>query len=174
MNAGDVTLVPAGAEMLDYLIEMEARPEVRPWILPWPREKHAVAIADPAYRYFRIDRQDGEPVGFVFLHVVGTVRPSVELIRIAIDPPGEGLGAAVFDRLKSLVLGDWGARRFWLDVFVDNARAQRVYEREGFQREALWRDACLKDGEVKSLMIMGIAPDLQPPEFRALDVGTPA
>ena len=99
-------------------------------------------------------------VGFVLLAGLANPHRCVELRRIVVSPAGHGLGRVglaltidhVFDRLH--------AHRLWLDVKVDNHRAQRAYERAGFIREGVLRDALLVDGTYVSLIVMSIiAPE---------------
>jgi diamine N-acetyltransferase len=54
----------------------------------------------------------------------------------------------VFQELK--------AHRLWLDVFETNKRAQHVYERLGFRREGILREAIFRDGEFHTQVLMSI------------------
>jgi RimJ/RimL family protein N-acetyltransferase len=49
-----------------------------------------------------------------------------------------------------------GAHRLWLDVFVTNTRARRLYASLGFREEGLLRDAILRDGEFHSQVLMSL------------------
>ena len=86
---------------------------------------------------FRLAEEDGRLVGFA---KVGTITlpvapdmPATELRQLYILKPWQGRGIAA-------MLMDWalaearrqGARRIYLSVYVDNARARRLYERYGF------------------------------------------
>lgn len=61
--------------------------------------------------------------------------------------PGGGLDHA-FNELA--------AHRLWLDVKVANERAQRAYQRAGFVREGVLRDALLTNGNFESLIVMSM------------------
>jgi RimJ/RimL family protein N-acetyltransferase len=56
--------------------------------------------------------------------------------------------------------GTVGLHRIELDVYAFNPRAQAVYERAGFVREGVRRDALRWDGEYTDAITMAIlAPD---------------
>lgn len=163
-----LSLVPAKDCDLDLIMALERAPGFREFMLPWSREKHERAMADPSYSYLLIETAPEtaeDASGFVILQVVGDDRPAVEIIRIAASPPGNGIGQQVLALIKSMAFEDLGARRLWLDVFDYNERARHVYRKAGFVDEALFRESIQDDGEAKSLVIMAIAPPSQRPEF---------
>ena len=81
----------------------------------------------------------------------------VELVRIVVDRPGQGLGTAALRRVVELAFGELGASRLWLDVFADNARARRVYERQGFREERRLEAAVARqDGTRGTLVVMAM------------------
>lgn len=94
-------------------------------------------IADERYS-FRLAEVDGETVGFVKLGPlvlpVDAAASAIELRQIYILDRFHGTGIA-------RALMDWaldqarllGAEEMYLTVYTDNLRAQRVYERYGFE-----------------------------------------
>jgi RimJ/RimL family protein N-acetyltransferase len=78
-------------------------------------------------------REDGRLVGSCQLLVDGD---EAELrIRIGeADARGRGLGTEAVGELVRRGFGDRGLRRVWLQVFADNLRAIRAYEKSGFAR----------------------------------------
>jgi GNAT superfamily N-acetyltransferase len=100
--------------------------------LAWEQE-----LSDPAYA-FHIGQNEGEAVGFV---KVGPLRlpveangPAMELKQLYLLKEHHGLGIA-------RLLMDWaveearrrGARQLYLTVYIDNHRARRLYEQNGFE-----------------------------------------
>jgi RimJ/RimL family protein N-acetyltransferase len=68
---------------------------------------------------------------------------------------GRGLGR----RLLEATLAEarrWGFKRIELDVYADNERAIALYEKAGFVREGLLRDASLIDGAFRDAILMAI------------------
>lgn len=64
---------------------------------------------------------------------------------------GKGLITTTLDAARAM-----GLHRVDLDVHADNARAARLYEKVGFQREGVARDAVLIDGHYIDLIKMAI------------------
>jgi RimJ/RimL family protein N-acetyltransferase len=66
---------------------------------------------------------------------------------------GQGLGLRL---LKTTVerAGDAGFVRIELAVYVDNTRAIALYEKAGFVREGVQRDAVLVDGQFRDAIAM--------------------
>lgn len=80
----------------------------------------------------------------------------MELRRIVVREPGKGLGSLALRLIVDYAFERLGAHRLWLDVKVHNHRAQRAYERVGFQQEGALRDSLLTDSVYESLVIMSI------------------
>ena len=69
--------------------------------------------------------------------------------RVAIFSPdlrGRGLGTWMAERACEVAFGELGLHRLELDVYSFNPRAERAYEKAGFRREGVLRDA-VRDGE---------------------------
>ena len=99
----------------------------------------AIAAARPDEAVFVAERH-GEPVGC--LHVLlatdffGRRHAHISVIATSTAAEGTGVGRALLEHAEA-----W-ARRLGMDlltlnVFAANARARRVYERNGYQAEAL-------------------------------------
>jgi diamine N-acetyltransferase len=114
---------------LDFVLATEADPETSPFIAHWTREEHQAAI-DSVDDAHWIWEDSGDPAGYMILQQVRSER--VELRRIAISRKGHGYGRLALQEAKRVVLEEWGAAVFWLDVFDFNARARRLYESEGW------------------------------------------
>lgn len=69
--------------------------------------------------------------------------------RVAIFSPaarGKGLGTWMARRACETAFGELGLHRLELNVFSFNPRAERAYEKAGFRREGVQREA-VRDGE---------------------------
>ena len=67
---------------------------------------------------------------------------------------GRGVGRRLLD--ATLARARPAFRRIELDVFADNARAIALYEKAGFVREGIVRDASLIDGVFRDAILMAI------------------
>jgi GNAT superfamily N-acetyltransferase len=105
--------------------------------------KFAGYLADPA-RDLLIVEVDGEPVGYTMLVAdepydadvarVVTLRPTVELSKFYLLAASHGTGAsAVLMQHSVAVARARGAASVWLGVNQQNVRANRFYEKNGFE-----------------------------------------
>jgi RimJ/RimL family protein N-acetyltransferase len=69
---------------------------------------------------------------------------------------GHGYGEEAVRLLLAHGFRDLNLRRVWLQVFATNARALRTYEKAGFVREGVLRQAAHIDGSYVDVVIMGM------------------
>jgi RimJ/RimL family protein N-acetyltransferase len=105
-----------------------------------------------------MSRADGSYLGEA---VLNDLAPDNETcgFRIALAGPhvyGRGYGTEITRLVVDHALDTVGLHRLELQVYAFNPRAQRVYEKCGFQVEGRRRDALLWDGERVDVIDMGI------------------
>ena len=98
-----------------------------------------------------VDRGSGECVGEVVLNEWEPENASCNF-RILIGPRGRdrGLGTEATRLILAHAFDTAGLHRVSLEVYAFNPRAQRAYEKAGFVREGVRRDALRFDGEWSS------------------------
>lgn len=69
---------------------------------------------------------------------------------------GKGLGTEAVRLLCEFGFADLNLHRIYLQVFASNARAIRVYEKAGFIREGVLRQAVHIDGQWEDVVPMGL------------------
>ena len=116
---------------LSRIAEME-RVDGGRFVLAWALERHHREHATAGVVYKSICRGT-ELVGFLIL-VLDADGRSVEFRRIVIHEPGRGHGTTVVTMVDELCRTQLGRSRVWLDVFEDNHRAQRVYQKCGYRQ----------------------------------------
>jgi RimJ/RimL family protein N-acetyltransferase len=101
---------------------------------------------------------DDRLIGTCQLHDIDHVHGTAELqIRIGVaEERGHGHGADAVRALLRHAFADLRLRRVGLHVFADNAAALTVYERAGFQREGVLRQAAFIDGSAVDVVVMGL------------------
>lgn len=124
-----MTLDPLTPADIPEVMRLERLPGYDAFIGRWEADEHAREMASPDARYFGV-RDGGGLAGFAILQEFR--KPQVRLRRIAVDAPGRGLGAAMLREIMDWTFETTAAEAFWLDVHVENGRAQHVYAREGF------------------------------------------
>jgi RimJ/RimL family protein N-acetyltransferase len=99
-----------------------------------------------------------EPVGLVSLTGIDPVhrRGEFHLLIGRRDLHGRGLGSDATRRMLRHAFHDLNLHRVFLSVLSSNAAAIRVYEKAGFLREGLARQAAYKRGRYEDLVEMAI------------------
>jgi diamine N-acetyltransferase len=157
-------LRPARPEDIPALIALERLPESARFVGQWSEERHRATLLSPDARYFVSDAET--PIAghaapnplraFAILRGFAETSGSIELKRLVVHPPGQGLGRQILAELIDLAFNHFQAHRFFLDVFEDNPRAFHLYQSLGFVEEGLMREAALRDGRYHSLRLMSM------------------
>ena len=165
-----VTLRRATLDDVDFLVELVADEETRPFLGNRAADTHERARADversqrepDAYGWFVIEA-DGEPAGCVTFERTSEQHRIAHAGRFAIHPRHRGRrigieGARAFQRH---LLRDLGFHRIELQVYGFNERAIAHAEASGYVREGVKRRAYLKDGTwVDAVMFSLVEEDL--------------
>jgi len=139
-----------------------SHPDVYPWTLQLPFP----SVATWEKKFLKMDAEgfiafvaeiDGEMAGELTLFVDNKPRTRHSIsFGLGVDPAFSGRG--VGERLIRTALDysrNWlGITRMQLEVFHDNERAQRLYQRLGFEREGVLRQAALRDGKLHDVVVM--------------------
>jgi RimJ/RimL family protein N-acetyltransferase len=150
----DLTLRPTLPDDLPFVLALERDEANRPFIAPWPEERHRAAMADPDC--FHAILQGEERHGFLILMGRTSPHRAIEFRRIVVDGKGRGVGRSAVRLLKRLAFKDWKAHRLWLDVKSFNDRAKSLYLSEGFKEEGVLRDCLWSGDRYESLVMMSM------------------
>jgi RimJ/RimL family protein N-acetyltransferase len=71
---------------------------------------------------------------------------------------GKGYGTDAMRTLVKYAHDELNLHRIELEVFTDNARAIKSYEKIGFAKDGVRRAAMWKDGAYRDLMVMSVLP----------------
>lgn len=105
-----------------------------------------------------------ELVGEVVLNQIDPDNRAANLrIGLRSSATDRGYGSEAIRLMLAYAFGPPGLHRVSLDVFSFNQRAIHVYEKLGFRREGVLRDALLLDGVFHNAIVMSILED----EYRA-------
>lgn len=66
---------------------------------------------------------------------------------------GNGIGTKVVADLTRKAFEDFNLKRVYAEVFENNLASERVLVKNGFNREAILKDAIIKDGKILNLLI---------------------
>lgn len=125
-------LVELSPDDIPEVMRIERLPGYDAFIGRWDAAEHAEQMASPDARYFGV-RDGAQLAAFVILQKFR--EPSVRLRRIAVAGVERGLGSRILRAIMDRVFETTSAEALHLDVHLENARAQHVYEREGLTVE---------------------------------------
>lgn len=103
-------------------------------------------------------RESDQLIGDIELQDIDSINRSASM-RIAIDAPayqGRGFGSEAIGLLLEYAFGILQLHRIELNVFAFNDRAIHVYEKMGFQREGVQRDALYYNHAYHDSIMMSI------------------
>ncbi len=108
-----------------------------------------------------VERTSDELVGVIGLHGVNDKNRRA-MLGIAIGEKthwGRGYATQASRLMVALAFDTLNLHRVWLDVFSDNTRAVRCYEKLGFKRDGVLREHVFRDGAYCDLLLMSILRD---------------
>lgn len=148
-DAAAVTEIRRQPTVLEYnnLLPTDRGERDRDWLAKLGADNH-VLVAEV----------DGRVVGFAKMDVFGGRQRHVGTVSLNVhdDFQARGIGRALLGRLLELAFDYLALTRVQLEVWADNARAIRLYESLGFEREGRRRNAVLRRGEYVDVLIMGL------------------
>jgi RimJ/RimL family protein N-acetyltransferase len=152
----NLTLRTAAAGDLDAIMAIERRQGFERWVGRSSAEEHRAMMDDANYVYL-VGESGGEVVAFAIVRDLSDPNGARYLKRVAVARPDGGVGGAFLQLVVDWAFERAVALRFSLDCFAHNARAQRVYEKLGFVREGVLREAYLSaDGVRRDLTVMAL------------------
>lgn len=157
----EVEIRPAGKDDVEAMWRIARQPAVQAATLQLPstrlaqREQRFAELGDSDHFYVAV--RHGEVVGMADLHVHDRGRRRhVGELGMAVTPAhgGQGIGSALLRTLLDLADKWLDLRRLELQVYVDNDRAIRLYERHGFQVEGTLREYAFTNGAYIDALFM--------------------
>jgi RimJ/RimL family protein N-acetyltransferase len=138
------------------IMEIERTPGFEDYVGRWSHEQHAAEMARDSTRYFVL-RDGGAVKGFAILQHIGGPDRRVHLKRIVVSDAGQGSGSRLLGSALDWLYTETETNRVDLDLFVENERARRAYEKLGFIVEGRLRDYHRSvDGRLRDALIMSI------------------
>lgn len=141
-----VNSTPSG---IDKIIEFEN--SNKQFIHQYSKDKHLTLLNDSNCLHLSIKRIDiDKHIGYMIIFGLESDHKVLEFRRITINEKGLGFGREAIQLLKKLCFEKLKFHRLWFDVYDDNERAIRLYESEGFVKEALLRENIKTDNGYRS------------------------
>ena len=165
-----VSIRPAGDADLDFLVELYADEDVRPFLAAagsYDRDGVVAKLAqDPDRGGVMVVELEGEHAGAMVWELTNRRSGIVHVSGLAVHPDfrGRRLADEAARLFQRHLIHERGFHRIELEVYGFNERAQRHAERSGFVREGVKRQAYRRgDGWVDGVLYALVAEDLEPP-----------
>lgn len=129
-----------GEAEIEAMRAIEAAPGYERLVGRWSAERHRREMAAGTSLYFVLRDAAGAVAGFALVQGLGNEDGKLHLKRIAVRDPGHGAGAFLLRGIIDRLFVETDANRLDLDVFLDNDRARRAYEKAGFVEEGVLRE----------------------------------
>ena len=138
------------------IMTIERTPGFEDFVGRWTHEQHAAELAKDSTRYFVL-RDEGTVKAFAIFQHIGEPDRRVHLKRIVAKDAGQGAGSRLLSGALDWLYTETETNRVDLDLFVENERARRTYEKLGFVVEGRLRDYHRSvDGQIRDALIMSI------------------
>lgn len=150
MSIPGVRLRPAAPSDLGYLGELARHPQVEPFLAPARgTEEHLEemlderTVAGDPFGLYVIEGIAGEAVGGLALALGSRNSLICNLRALMVDPAARrtGFGTAAITLACHTALVEHGFHRVQTESYGDNSAAHRLFERVGFVREGIRRQA---------------------------------
>ncbi|MDQ2087025.1 GNAT family protein [Herbivorax sp. ANBcel31] len=144
-------------EDLEYVLKTESNLDNKPYVGQWTCSEHKDALNDDDILHIIVeDYQRKKEVGYLIIAGLRNPNKALELKRIAIEEKGRGFGKETLYLIKKLAFEKYDFNRLWLDVRLNNERAQKIYKLSGFKEEGILREVVYSNGKYESIKIMSI------------------
>jgi RimJ/RimL family protein N-acetyltransferase len=139
IKGNKIKLINTVPSDVDKIIDFET--SNNQFVHQYPKEKHLILLNDNDCLHLSIRQVNNNMlVGHTILFGAESKHKVLEFRRITINEKGLGFGREAVQLLKKLCFEKLGFHRLWFDVYDDNERAIKLYESEGFVKEALLRE----------------------------------
>jgi [ribosomal protein S18]-alanine N-acetyltransferase len=123
----------------------------------WSPDMLASELAGEPGKYYLVAADDGVIAGYAGLLAPAGGQADVLTVGVAHDRWGEGIGTALLQSMLAEAARR-GCTEVFLEVRVDNDRAQRLYQRHGFARVGMRRGYYQPSGTDALVMRREIGP----------------
>ena len=165
-----VSIRPAGSADVDFLVELYAHEDVRPFLAAagsYDRDGVLAKVAqDPERGGVMVVEVEGARAGAMAWELTNRRSGIVHVGGLAVHPRfrGRRLADEAARLFQRYLIHERGFHRIELEVYGFNERAQRHAERSGFVREGVKRQAYRRgDGWDDGVLYGLVAEDLEPP-----------
>lgn len=130
----------ASVKDIDYIIELENKPENSLYVWQGTFEQHKQEIEDKNHLLLiHLEKSSKEKIGYS-LSRIDRKSNIFELRRIVIDNKAQGFGRESIIATLKYAFEKLDINKFWLDVYPDNSIGISLYESIGFHKDGVLRE----------------------------------
>ncbi|NLY81584.1 MAG: GNAT family N-acetyltransferase [Clostridiales bacterium] len=119
-----------------------------------------LASIDPEMLMFTIlSKSENTPIGRIIISRIASKEKSLDITKLYIGKKnyqGKGHGIELMEAMLQYVFFDLNMERVTLDYYVNNRRAELLYNKLGFKSEGVLRNSTIKDGKYYDLKLMSM------------------
>lgn len=145
-------------EDLNFVINLEREEENSLYVGQWTRAEHFKSLENPNIKHLILEDNFKNYLGYAII-VENFNKKIIEIKRIVIKDKNKGLGKLFLDKILKYYFLEKNSQRIWLDVRLNNLRAQHLYKKSGFKTEGILKQATFFNGEFYDLMVLSILKD---------------
>lgn len=156
----ELKLLPLKKEYIEFVRTVRNDPRVNKYLFT-----DAHISKEDQEKWYRKQQRDKKnlmfiafadaPVGYCQVKNIDYVNRSCELgFYIAPEYQNKGYGTILVKELIKYVTEKLNPHRLYLELFADNEKAIRLYEKCGFRNEGILRDRIFKNGRFRDVMVM--------------------
>lgn len=154
----EIELLPISEKDTEYIIQLRNNLEISNNFFSDPPLydfKHKEWISKMKNSIDMIIYYNSEKVGRIYIYNIDYKNEKCEY-GIALDPEysGKGIAYEASKLLLNYVFSNLKIRKIYLELFSDNMRAKKLYEKIGFKQEGYFNDEIYKNGEFKDIIRM--------------------
>lgn len=154
----DIELIPISEKDTDYIIKLRNDLKIAnnffsdPPIYDFKHKKWMTNLEDAMDM---IIYYNSKRVGRIYIYNIDYKNEKCEY-GIALDPEysGKGIAYKASKLLLNYVFSNLKIRKINLELFSDNMRAKKLYEKIGFMQEGYFKEEIFKNGEFKDVIRM--------------------
>lgn len=160
-----MNLRPAGETDLEFLAGLATDPQVEPFLAPGSGEDEALGLVlqrmasgEEPHGLLVVESPAGRPVGALELALVSRQSRICAVRRLMVEPGsrGRGIGSTAVWLACKQAFEAHGHHRVQAEVYGDNLASQRLFERLGFTREGVRRNAYWRRDQWLDGIIFGL------------------
>ncbi len=159
-----ITLIPLKKRYLEFLRRIRNHPEINKYL--YKDVKISKKAQKKWYENYYLNNKtylmfvlldDKIPVGYGQINHIDRANSSCEVgFCLSPEVQGKGYGGILVKKIIDYAIKKLNLHRIYLEVFITNKRAIKLYEKCGFEKEGVLKDKIFKHNKFHDVLVMSI------------------